>query len=236
MDIIKLQPDFYLDLIRNNKPFSLSRFGDGEVLCMSNHSTLKENCDGSAFLPELTEPMLDIFRNKHDYYHCLLDCTFDQNLKTDTDWFKSYLEENCSDMKFYDGEIWQELSFSGRITELIEAINVYNPCFIGGSRLSRVAHMKGMGSYTHIQTPDTDNFIYLDWIKEQILKLHNDGFRMFCFSAGYTTKIVIDQLYPIMGHDSFMLDFGSVFDPYCGNLSRDSMVTKGFDYFKQFLR
>ena len=78
-DIIDLPVEHYLEKIRNNQPFSLSRFGDGEVLCMFHNGWLHENCDGSKFSDDLVEPMKQIFRNQYPYYHCLLDCSFDLN-------------------------------------------------------------------------------------------------------------------------------------------------------------
>ena len=230
-DIQRLPADFYLDLIIGNKPFQLSRFGDGEILAMQlEPHSLKQNCDGSRFIPELIEPMRQIFMNNYNYYHCLLDCSFNES----GDKFKQFIEETCPEMQFYDGEIWQELSFGGRITELIQAISPYNPCFIGGKHISKVKFIHGIDSMRFIEIPDRDSFLQFDRIFADCMNMHLSGCRMFLFSAGYTTKPLIDTLYPYIGHDTFLLDMGSVFDPYCGKLSRDGMKYYGFDKFQPF--
>jgi hypothetical protein len=55
---------------------------------------------------------------------------------------------------------------------------------------------------------------------------------MFLFSAGYTTKVIIDTLFPYVGEDVFMIDMGSLFDPYLGILSRDGQKYRGFEFYQ----
>lgn len=231
MEIIKLPTEHYLEKFTKREPFALSRFGDGEALCIF-HNDMKTNCDGSRFLKSLENPMREIFVNQYDYYHCLLQCSFDYS----GDKFRTFLEETCPDMPFYDGEIWQELSFSGRITELIEAVSLYgNPVFVGGSHFKNIHKMKGFKYQPyHLQVSDRDSFLSIDIILQEISDLITQGYRMFLFSAGYTTKIIIDNLYPYVSGDVFLVDMGSVFDPYCGKLSRSSMRIEGFAKFQPF--
>jgi hypothetical protein len=228
---IHLPVEHYLKLIKSGIPFSMSRFGDGEAICMF-HNWLKVNCDGSRFLPELIEPMKQIFRNQYPYYHCLLRCSFDLN----GDKFLSFLEETCPDMDFFDGEIWQDLSFSGRIGELIEAINPYHPVFVGAEHIHNVQYMHGITDMSVIEVPSVDAFKKFNEIFNEVMRVHAMGKKMFLFSAGYSTKPLIDTLFPYIGHDTFMIDVGSLFDPYCGKLSRDGMVASGFEKFQPFTK
>ena len=232
--LIKLEPEHYLDLIKGNKPFAFSRFGDGEILCMFHCPTITENCDGSAFLDELIEPMKQIFRNKYNYYHCLLDCSADPVLKKEVDEFHAFIEEVCPDMDFYYGEVWQRLSFDDRIGELVRAISPYKPVFVGGEHIANVSYMHGMEYNNVIEIPSVDAFLSFNDIFTAIMQLHEQGRRMFCFSAGYSTKPLIDTLWPHIGHNTFLIDMGSVFDPYCGKLSRDNMKWNGYKKFQPF--
>jgi hypothetical protein len=231
-DIIRLPAEHYLDLIRTNKPFQLARFGDGEVLCMKlKPHPLTCNCDGSKFADELVEPMRQIFRNNYNYYHCALDCTFNENGSE----FKAFVEDNCPHIQFYDGEIWQHLSFDGRITEFIEVTNPYFPVIVGGSHLENIKHMKGFEKpLKHIETPKKDAYKKLPDIHNEIMACHAIGYRMFLFGCGYVSKILIDSLFPYIGHDTFLIDVGSVFDPYVGRLSRDGMKFKGYRFFQPY--
>ena len=221
---------YYLQMINNNIPFSFSRFGDGETLCMFPNGWLHVNCDGSAFLPELKAPMMQIFKNQHPYYHCLLDCSFDLN----GDKFREFLEETCPDMDFYNGEIFQEMIGNGRVEELITAVSTHHhPVFVGGSHFQNIHLMNGfVNSPIHLQVPNKDSFKVVDNIIQEISDLFTQGHRMFLFSAGYTTKIIIDVLFPFIGEEAFMIDLGSLFDPYLGILSRDGQKYRGFEFYQ----
>lgn len=229
-DIVKLPAEYYLRRITSNEPFSFSRFGDGEVLCMFHVNGFDANTDGSYFSNDLIEPMKQIFRNNYNYFHCLLRCSFD----VQGDLFKKFLEDTCPDMLFYDGEFWQDLSFGERITEIIDAINVYKPCFVGGKHIANVKFLNHMSEMSFIETPCINAFQKIETIIDLINMQYKQGCRMFCFCAGFCTKIIIDRLFSFIGHDAFMLDFGSVFDPYCGRLSRSGMVSAGFRKFQKF--
>lgn len=228
---INLPAEHYLEKIRNKEPFSLARFGDGECIAMQfAPHPLRENCDGSKFLPQLIEPMRKVFRNNYPYYHCALDCTFNEH----GNHFKKFLEETCPDMQFYNGEWLQHLSFDGRIRELIDAINPYNPCFIGGSHIAKVKFMIGLENMRFIEAPSKDSFLAIDKLYVECMNMHLAGCRMFLFSCGYTTKILIDRLWEIIGKDSWLIDTGSMWDCYTGKLSRDGMKYYGFSKFQPY--
>jgi len=229
---INLPVEHYLKKIDNNEPFSFVRIGDGEILNIFPLHWLHVNCDGSAFLPELKIPMMQIFKNQYPYYHCLLDCSFDLN----GDLFRDFLEETCPDMDFYNGEIWQEMIADGRIEELISIVSAkHKPVFIGGSHFQNIHLLKGfINSPIHMEIPNKDSFKQVDNIIQEISDLFLQGQRMFLFSAGYTTKIIIDTLHPFIGSDAFMLDLGSCFDPFLGILSRDGMKHRGFEFYQPY--
>lgn len=229
--LLNLPVNHYLDLIHSNKPFSFSRFGDGEVLCMHNTTWLEKNCDGSYFVNDLIEPMKQIFRNQYPYYHCLLDCSFD----IEGAWFKEFIAKTCPNMQFYNGEIWQGLSFNGEIQKIINAFNTQKTCIIGPSHIKNLVHINGLSTQlAFVKTPSVNSFNEYQRIYEDIMHMHSDGYRFFSFSTGYTSKILIDNLFPYIGHNSFLIDFGSVFDPYCGKLSRSGMEAAGFEKFQPY--
>lgn len=234
--IIDNPVEYWIDKFISNKPYSLSRFGDGETLSMFNSPKLRENCDGSKFLPEIAEPMKDIFRKNFDYYHCFLDCTFEPAFKPQVDKFKAFFDDTCPDMQIYNGEIWHYMSDAGNIRELVDAIAHYEPCFVGGKHLKNVEHIYGFNKINFIETPQYDSFKEIDRIIDDIMALHATGSRFFAFSTGYTTKILIDRLYPVIGSDTFLIDFGSVWDAYCGILSRDGMQFRGLKYYQPFTK
>ena len=231
MRTIDIKTTTWLNMIEGDVPFSFSRFGDGEVLCMFPIPTINENCDGSRFLPELKEPMKQIFRNNYEYFHAILNCTF----WTNGDKFKKFIEETCPDMLFVMGDFWQDdISANGRIPMLTNLLSQKEFCFIGNERLRNLQYVENMQLKHFIEIPAKDSFLKFKEIKQSILDMYAKGVKRFAFSAGYTTKILIDELFPIIGEDATMIDFGSVFDPYCGVLSRTSMRDKGVDWYQKY--
>ena len=235
---IDLPPSYYLDLIRNEKPFSFARYGDGEMILMFNYISVMDRNIGD--LTKAIEPMKQIFRNQYEYYHCKLNCTFHEhslkcfNVKLD-DVF-DFMGEVCPNMAFYNGEIWQDLSFDGKIEEITKVLNPYVPVFIGGKHLQNLQHINGITNMDLIAVNDRKAWDDFDLIKEQIREKIDNGSRMFCFSMGYPGKIMIDELYPETKDKCFMIDFGSLWDPYCGILSRSGMVRVGFSKFQPYTK
>lgn len=234
-EIINLPVEHYLQLIKDNKPFSFSRFGDGEVLCINNPNYfINRQYDNWIF--ECGDKLKKILTNNYNYYHCFLYGTFWERGPHRGNDFINYLDENCSNMDFYDGEIWSELSFNKGIVNITDAINSYNPVFIGGKHLDNMKYVEGITNMNLIEVDDLNAYDNYDFIYNEIIKNFNEGNRMFCFSASIVGKILIDDLFPIIGDKAFMIDFGSLWDPYCGKLSRSNMVNVGFDYFQPFTK
>jgi hypothetical protein len=233
-----LSAEYYIDLIKNNIPFSFARYGDGELIIMFNYKSVIGRDIGDMI--KSIEPMKQIFRNHYDYFHCKLNCTFHtHSLKcfgVDIDEVCKFMIETCPDMPFYDGEIWQGLSFSGKIEQLTRELNLYTPVFIGGKHLSNIQYLNGITNMELITVHDRKAWDDFENIKQQIRQKIESGRRMFCFSMGYAGKIMIDELYSETRGKCFMIDFGSLWDPYCGVLSRNGMRNVGFQKFQSFTK
>jgi len=122
----------------------------------------------------------------------------------------------------------------GRIEELITTVSTnHHPVFVGGSHFQNIHLLNGfVNSPIHLQVPNKDSFKDIDNIIKEISDLFTQGHRMFLFSAGYTTKIIIDLLFPFLGEDCFFIDLGSAFDPFLGILSRDGQKYRGFEFYQ----
>lgn len=240
-EIVRLPFEHYLKLIKDNKPFFLSRYGDGEVIAMFNPDFFKEkkfeHLDVSWHV-DYGEKLKSILMNFNDgYYHCFLNGTLWSHGVHPGEKFIEFLNSNCEEAVFYDGEIWQNASGEGKISQLIDAINPYDPVFIGGKHLGNLKYVNGMSEkMQHIVIEDYTAYYQHDYIVDEIMKKYESGSRMFCSSASAPGKIIIDELYPIIGKESFMIDFGSLWDPYCGILSRAGMRATGFGFYQSYTK
>jgi len=235
-ELIKLPANYYIDLITFNKPFSLSRFGDGEVLMMFNHEFFKNKGYGD-WIYESGDALKKIFYNNLPYFHCYLDCTFWNHPPHKGEHFSNFLNEICPNIKLYRGEIWQDLSFTGNIEKLSNAINSHRTVFIGGKHLHKISLLNGITEkFEFIEVDDFNAYDEKIVVFEKILNFVKEGYNFFAFSASIMTKVLIDELYPLIGDTCFLIDFGSVFDPYCNILSRFGMKFYGYEKFQPYTR
>jgi hypothetical protein len=228
----------YLRLIQNNSPFSFSRFGDGEVLAINNPDFFKNQptFHYGTWIQNCSDALMSIFIHNYDYYHGFLYGTFWNRGPHRGNEFVEFLQKVCPDTTFYNGEVWQDLSFQDGIEQITGAINPYKPVFIGGKHLANIQYLNGITDMQLIPVDDWNAYDEHDYIHAEILKKFDEGSRMFCFSASIVSKVLIDELFPIIGDKAFLIDTGSVFDPYCGKLSRSNMVTVGFKKFQPYTK
>ena len=58
-------------------------------------------------------------------------------------------------------------------------------------------------------------------IKKQVIEMCDKYEKpVFGFSASMATNVMIDELYPIVGDKCWMIDFGSIWYPFVGNITR----------------
>jgi len=235
----KIPIDYFLEKIDNNDYFSFSRFGDGEIICMFNPSYWK-NVNGSTkynlgdWIYICGEDLKKIIINNHDYFRGFNWCDFESK-KFNTGPHRGveclkFLEDN-NIKKIYEGD-WQGYD----IKKIINSINKHNPVFIGGKHLSNIKYINGITNMELIEIDDLDAYDDKDTIINNIIDKFENGNRMFCFSASVVGKIIIDDLYTVIGNKCFMLDFGSLWDPYCGKLSRSNMREVGFQKFQPYTK
>lgn len=239
MKIEKIPIDYFLECINNNITFSVSRFGDGEIICMFNPNYWK-NPNGTTkynygdWIYTCGESLKKIIINNYDYYHCFnwadfKSDRFNEGPHRGIECF-NFLEENNIDI-VYEGD-WQSYD----ITKITNSINKYKPVFIGGKHLSNIQYINNITNMELIEINDINAYNDKDIIINNIMNKFDNGSRMFCFSASIVGKIIIDELYPIIGDKCFLIDFGSLWDPYCGKLSRSNMRMNGFQKYQPFTK
>ena len=54
-------------------------------------------------------------------------------------------------------------------------------------------------------------------IRQAMEKIENP---VFAFSASMATNVIVDEMYNEIGNDCWMIDFGSIWEPFVGNATR----------------
>jgi hypothetical protein len=88
--------------------------------------------------------------------------------------------------------------------------------FIGPSHIRSISKRLPYVGFVEVRTRNC----YQDIAKIHKAILEQPRPAVFCFSTGPTTKVLIAKLFPALGEENFLIDFGSLWDVYCGVKSR----------------
>lgn len=211
---------FYVDKIESGSPFSLARYGDGEWSAILNDGRPRAGTGaGSQVLniPALRKDMRRSItqRPKEDNYVMALR---ESSLKGP---IQAWLDKHAGGIKWHDCTVFYKASKKGRLNPLVKAFReselpkvVVGPPWL--RELDRVFPVA-----VHVEIPVTDCYTAKRWTREQVLAFGEPA--IISVSAGPTGKVLVHELFQHLGHQSFILDFGSLWDVYCGQRSRQYM-------------
>jgi len=220
----QLKRDQYLNLfisnIKKNKNFTFTKYGDGELTCMSGGEG--KNCDGHPYSEELGSALKkSMLRNavREDVF--LGDWT-----GWDGDSLSKYRDELLGEeikpnYVLYEVLLNHEFAPNSDLLQLHEAIkySTARKIFVGPERLWEVSNV--LNCYYHVRVPLVDSFSEYDRILNKCLTLMKPN-DIFLFSCGLPSKILIDEMLE-EEKDLTCLDFGSGFD----NILLDEATRQG---------
>lgn len=202
--------DNVLKWITEDKHFTYSRFGDGELNAIFKKEG--QNCDGHIYYPELGKALKSIIRKNPNYFMGLQKLG-DEKYKDLEEWQKlRSMVHNWQDM-----EIFTRASINGRLGEFADLLRVKNVIQVGNGNLRQLDL-----SNRFIEVPLFNCWESRDEIVKAILDQVNEG-DIIIYSAGMPAKVFIDRIYWLLGDKITQIDCGSVWDYYAGINSRSYM-------------
>lgn len=221
--------------IRYNKPFSFSRWGDGEMNSVIGSRIHQKNCDKHTFFPEMGAQLKQILLSKPKYMMGLLN--LNRYIYTvgppGTPWKRAkeilgpFLRRNgLVNYPWYSAEVFYNAATNNNLHPLIRSLNRRNVIMVGPQHLTQ---MQTINVQHHVTIPTVDCFLSVDEIYSNITTIldsqpeHNF---VVSLSAGMPSCILIDRLHKSHGNLHSFVDFGSVWDPFVGVLSRRYMRNK----------
>jgi len=203
---------FYADKLSKGEPFSFIRYGNGEWDCIMNlyHRT---RSGSQKFTPDLRKALKDSLVKKRagPYYLALQSPDFLKRVKL-LPKLEKWLKNNAPGRDWYNGEVFARASRHGQMFPLVSAMKQHRVVVVGPPWLMKLP-------FASVFVPITKRNCWtnVDAIEKQLRDLKGV---VISFSAGPATKVLIHRLHPIIGKHSWLIDFGSVWDPYCGVKSR----------------
>jgi hypothetical protein len=212
--MVNYKAKHYINKIINSEVFSFTRFGDGEWLCMNGAQGA--NCDNHRYTADLRAGLLAAVQSKYDYYKAKWNPgikQFDDNSAM----INNLVSKYGSHVNWVDANIWIDLVLEGKVSEIIEPLNNVNTIIVSDN----IKRSVPINYVDFIEIPSVNCFNAKDQIKESIISMVNQYNKpLFAFSASMATNVIVDELFPIIGDKCWMIDFGSIWDPYVGNIIR----------------
>lgn len=210
---------FYVNHIRQGRPCSFVRFGDGEwtagILRDRSRTTSRSQ---SLDILGLQRDMRRAFTECHladNYFPSLRPTSLKPRIT-------NFLKKNVPrGVIFHDCRVFYLSSAHGKLFPLVEALrNLKIPLVFVGPPRHHLLRLSGIfPNAEFIKIAQEDCYVNKKRIKQHVIGLDHPAF--ISFSAGPAAKIMIHELYPLLGDKSFLFDFGSLWDVYVGHITRN---------------
>jgi hypothetical protein len=193
----------FIDMLLMDVPYSFSRFGDGEWKAIFRNAG--SNCDDHKYFPEMGARLEEAVLNPLDYIYGL------QGLAVRTQAFEiAELLGPDHPIEWCDSDVFHKAFGHGLMGHMVQALKTKKVCLVGPVYLHN-KRLKFLRTGGNVKVPLKDCYLDLDRIKGEIQR--NEFAEVFAFSASMPTNVIIHELFPYIGHNKWMIDFGSVWDP-----------------------
>jgi len=214
IEVSKPGVQYYADRIRSGIPFSFVRYADGCLRVVVPGLMLSERLRYTPCrleIEELCETFVHAWQDEN-YVVGLLDVHLFK--KWDAGYVIGWIRNNMPDLCWHASGVWTTALMSGTLYPIVRAIReqplplvLVGPECIAG--IGKVAHLDVK---QHIVTHFTKAWVDRHAVLKEMADVRGPAF--FALSAGPVTKFAIYRAWPWIGHQSFMIDFGSVWNAF----------------------
>jgi hypothetical protein len=220
--------DYFINLIEENKHFTLTKIGDGELISifksigwLSETQFGTANADRHRYYKELGISLHNTLINEKGYYKYFhpgwLNSTInDKNLckllQKYVETYKISPPNLCDSRNAFYVDVK-----NGNLSKLKKVLEERNFIVVSEKRKKNIP----IKYKDFITTPLTNSWLSKEEIKEGVLnmveKYENP---IFGLSIGMPSLVIQDELYPLIGENATMINFGSIWDPFINVYSR----------------
>lgn len=210
--------DDFIQMIRNIPGFAFARYGDGTFFCMQGHKG--QNCDGVEYTPEQASSLIATLRDR-TIYHGIGDLALSAANA------EPWLEQQGIDLEWYDANVMHTASERGQLLPFVKFLQKRKIIFCGPSHLKKFQAFKPLH---FVECHPTNAFGEIDALEAEIsyrIEQHQADTVLVSAGLGAAPTLVsrLHREFPT----AVVLDTGSVWDPYCGVLSRRPHRRRGWE-------
>lgn len=126
---------------------------------------------------------------------------------------ETWLRRHECNIQWHCGEVFHRASGGKRLTPLIKQLWKRPVTVVGPDWVSDLPFANSF-----IQIDSRNCWKNMDAIEKRLQTI--PAKTIVAFSAGTATKVLMHRLFPVLGKTCWLIDFGSLWDPYCGVFSR----------------
>lgn len=209
---------YYVDLIDAGKPYSFVRYGDGEYQRMI--PGLRDKVRQQE--PELSAALVNTVQSPHDGSYFIASQPKDTLYKLGCrEPVVKWVDANVPGILWHNGDVFHRASGKGVLYPLVRALHEHKTVVVGPSWLTALPFYDAFIEIPHDtqrgHTFDSRSWSMIEQFQGQIQK-HKDC--IVSISCGAAAKVLIHRLHTEMHPHSWLIDFGSLWDVYCGHPSR----------------
>jgi len=210
--MLKYKPiEWWVKQIKEDKYFSLARFGDGELLCIMGKKG--HNSHGCNYTPELRADLIKAAVK--------VDRRYFKGLQRVLPKMAEQFKDLTSQPDWYDSEVFADALATGKLKPFFEALKNKHVIFISSEEKQAIYKYLKFKSADFYTVPFTNAHVKKNGIIRIILETNKPG--VYLFACGMAAGTMVNELHGKI-KDSFFIDIGHILDPFIGDLSRDYLL------------
>lgn len=222
MEAIKPDLDSWLsELADPRKPFTFSRWGDGEWRSLLGLGANYANCDGHHFFPEMGLQLQQVLQAKPVYRLGMQSLA----VKLFKAKIEAFLQRHAlTKLTWYDADVFHKAAIYNKLDKVVEAVSKRKVLLVGPAHLRKVP----FPVWKYVQVQSKNVYQQLNSILMQLFEILANETEplLISVSASMPAEIIVDELYKRHGGKHTIIDFGSLWDQLVGVKSRSYMRAK----------
>jgi len=227
MEVFSPPLSFYVDALAEGRCFSFIRLGNGEWGCILGILQCTPSGSQALNISSLRQGLVEsVRRHQKDesYFLAMQSRTYLEHVQLLRP-IEQWLRKNAPSVRWHCGEVFHKASLKGRLYPLIAQLRKMQVIVVGPSYLRKL-RKSTFGYEDFVEVRVKDCYQGHKKILGNILRARGKlgGPVVVSFSAGPTAKVLIHKLHDVISSssssDTFLIDFGSMWDPYVGRRTR----------------
>lgn len=219
--------------IRRGSLYSYARYGDGEW--KSILGARGDNAGEHDWLPDLQTDLSSALLSHPTYRVATVQRFIDREFNDRGERLTTYIEawawlrKHGIDLEWYDQEVFADSLIQSTKERKVAPLLVFLrnlPAAVGSLLIVGPSYLEDLdevfGIDALVRTPDRNCYLQKAEIERQILNLFFvlDKPVLCLISASMVAEVLIHDLYPLLGDQGWLIDVGSVWNPYLGRANR----------------